>query len=661
MPRDQRHTSPTTSVVNGKKFTPIMNMPIPPRPPIPILSEKAKAHVGPLDLLLSHKPLEPLAPPVTSNDAADDEFIVVDEPSLEEIPQEQFASKSALRNALLSDQRPNSQPISTTATVSSRKLAQSSSVHSFFKPPKKTISVVIHIDDDDIPSDSGTRHAPIDISESPQRPGPPAQPLKKSRAKAAVPNGNDLISAPWPTGDMQHVRGLLSPRPPMRQSTFISTPRPRGSSHQPFSTSLTSNSAPSSSLSASPHTLYKSLHPLRPSSTFSIPLEHLNHPALSRLSPSTSPSTSRNNQDAWVDKFRPTRTAHLLGNEQNGQYIKEWLLALELSLEPTRGEASHASQIKPPQTRGTKRPRPPAIIRTVDKKTNKRRKKNDWASSEDWIARSDDEEDTYVDVHEQEGDNDEFLLPSSSTPQLPVIDPSISNTTYNFSKRLTNVLLLSGPPGVGKTAAVYACAAELGDHWDVFETNPGAGKRTGANIAAMFDGVGKNHTLGVGPGDSTEKGKKKQKNGTERKVGAGGTLESMFAKVAVKKVGAENEPIDLVGFDSEDVAEIVEDGRKSVGFMIEEDEQSYRPPGTPSSDTPSQPVRKVNQSIVLLEEVDVLFLTDTGFWNAVVNFIKCSRRPIIMTCNGMSLASLSYAKHVVNGSDAIPRRPNPHP
>ncbi|KIY49206.1 hypothetical protein FISHEDRAFT_25929, partial [Fistulina hepatica ATCC 64428] len=63
----------------------------------------------------------------------------------------------------------------------------------------------------------------------------------------------------------------------------------------------------------------------------------------------------------------------------------------------------------------------------------------------------------------------------------------------DWKNDLTNTMLLVGPFGSGKTAAVYACAEELG--WDVFEVYPGVGRRNGANVENLVGDVGRNHIV----------------------------------------------------------------------------------------------------------------------------------------------------------------------
>ncbi|KAH7879829.1 P-loop containing nucleoside triphosphate hydrolase protein, partial [Lentinula edodes] len=135
--------------------------------------------------------------------------------------------------------------------------------------------------------------------------------------------------------------------------------------------------------------------------------------------------------------------------------------------------------------------------------------------------------------------------------------------------RLTNTILLSGPNSTGKTAAVYACAAELG--WEIFEVYPGVGKRSGANLDNLVGEVGKNHL--------------------------------------VRKTQLQNENSGT--------------NPKLNGTQHEEHEAAAR------------------QSLILLEEVDVLFKEDVNFWGSIISLIKDCKRPVILTCNDASLVPVA--------------------
>ena len=54
-------------------------------------------------------------------------------------------------------------------------------------------------------------------------------------------------------------------------------------------------------------------------------------------------------------------------------------------------------------------------------------------------------------------------------------------------------MVLVGPTGVGKSAAVYACASELG--FEVFELYPGMGRRSGKDLAGAVGQLTRNHMV----------------------------------------------------------------------------------------------------------------------------------------------------------------------
>lgn len=54
------------------------------------------------------------------------------------------------------------------------------------------------------------------------------------------------------------------------------------------------------------------------------------------------------------------------------------------------------------------------------------------------------------------------IIDNNSTDSLDSLDFKDSKSDVEEESSLCNTVLITGPPGVGKTAAVYACAQELG-------------------------------------------------------------------------------------------------------------------------------------------------------------------------------------------------------
>jgi hypothetical protein len=152
---------------------------------------------------------------------------------------------------------------------------------------------------------------------------------------------------------------------------------------------------------------------------------------------------------------------------------------------------------------------------------------------------------------------------------------SASDVPERINEQLHNTILLTGPSGSGKTAAVFACAEELG--WEVFEVYPGIGRRNGTNVENLVGDVGKNHLV----------------RGKQQEVSMVSPLSDVTRSSGVDDCG--------------DASKIV---------VEEEVKGTFR------------------QSLILLEEVDLLFKDDVNFWPAVTNLIRSCRRPVICTCNG---------------------------
>lgn len=228
------------------------------------------------------------------------------------------------------------------------------------------------------------------------------------------------------------------------------------------------------------------------------------------------------NEGLWTDHWRPMKADQVLGNEQRSLLLRNWLKELQVTGEVKGGR----------------------VIKKVEK-----RKKKVRGELDDFIV--DDVEEAWFDQFRKSA------IDGSSEVDL---DESGAPSDY-----LMNAIILQGPTGSGKTAAVYACAAELG--FEVFEIYPGFGKRSGKEVGHSVGNLGRNHMVSSGG------------------MGGGATWK----------------------------------GSRLAKTLVETSKGSNFGP---------------RQSLILLEEVDLLYEEDKGFWAAVVELISTSKRPVVMTCNG---------------------------
>ncbi|GAA6041615.1 hypothetical protein JCM8097_007769 [Rhodosporidiobolus ruineniae] len=301
------------------------------------------------------------------------------------------------------------------------------------------------------------------------------------------------------------------------------------------------------------------------------------HPLLDRLSkPFLDPSSSssafsrpgdpahRPDDLVWAVKYGPQSADEVLGetSQTSARHLRDWLEELKVQ---TAAEDAKAKKRRRPVNRGLSKPK------------KKKKKGNGFIASDD-----DEEEEAYANMSGYY-DLDDYPPSDSDDEVAALLGSAASRTPSAVFPTLTNLLLLTGPHGSGKTSTVHAVARELG--YEVFEVWPGRGKRRAQDLERYVGDVGKNHVVSGSP--------------RKRPGGAGGDLFSMFKKQGAAK----------------------EDGEKWKGK--ERAEESDEVLG----------VKGPTQSLILFDEVDVLYAQELDFWQGVVALAKDSRRPIVMTCS----------------------------
>ncbi|KAI0016104.1 hypothetical protein F4780DRAFT_760878 [Xylariomycetidae sp. FL0641] len=286
---------------------------------------------------------------------------------------------------------------------------------------------------------------------------------------------------------------------------------------------------------------------------------------------------------AWTQKYAPHTADLVLQSGREAELLRGWLRKLKVQAVDTgtpEGGSKSKSSAQPQKKR--------------------RRKK-----LEDFVVSSDESEDM-----DELSEPEMEYSSSQGTRSKKTVMKSVDGASRGSKgqKRLTNAVVLSGPHGCGKTATVYAIAKEL--DFEIFEINAGA-RRAGKDILERVGDMTRNHLVQHQQEKAAEDGPAADdETARDLKSGKQGMMTSFFAPKGGRGKG------------------------------------SGKNPSLPSATEPSsskdqkKPTKSQKQSLILLEEVDVLYEEDKQFWATIITMISQSKRPFVMTCNEESIVPL---------------------
>ncbi|KAL4903293.1 hypothetical protein BDW74DRAFT_169166 [Aspergillus multicolor] len=324
------------------------------------------------------------------------------------------------------------------------------------------------------------------------------------------------------------------------------------------------------------------------SDTEETPASDAFHPAVAKLYASLSTSLSAFDRgeyeaQAWAHKYAPSSAQQVLCATKEALMLRDWLNHLVVS--------------------SVKRGNPSKDNEKAKRKEEKKRKRRKKAKKLDGFIV--DSEDEYSEMGEISGSDDELAGDVTTVSDKRTVirtgDLTFSLRSNNERGRMTNAILLSGPSGCGKTASVYAVAKEM--DFEIFEINAGS-RRSAKDILDRIGDMTQNHLVH----NLHDKENRNQATGTELQ------------------------------------AEELEDAKQNKLNGFFKSASTAKKPGRPKSKAPAKETtvqaRSQKQSLILLEEADILFEEDKQFWSGVLTLINQSKRPIVITCNDESLIPL---------------------
>ncbi|KZZ99616.1 telomere length regulation protein elg1 [Moelleriella libera RCEF 2490] len=327
------------------------------------------------------------------------------------------------------------------------------------------------------------------------------------------------------------------------------------------------------------------------------PAPAIAHPAVTRhyvslASQLSSYDKSTCESKSWNQKYTPNSSSQVLQRGKDALHIKRWLEAMRVqSVEKGKSESTgDKSKSK------------------LDAAPSKKRKKT---RPDDFIVDTDDDSSGLEETSENESEGPELWQSRKSVVRSRGI-------RTREPGRLRNTIVISGPHGCGKTAAVYAVAEELG--YEVFEINSG-GRRSGKDILEKVGDMTQNHLV--------------QQHQVKQSSGDAGTTDPILRESTSSKQGTMTS-----FFKTKTRAE-----SKKKWKQNKRDSQ-------PSDAADSQTHK---QSLILIEEADVLYEEDKQFWATLMVMMSQSKRPFVVTCNDENLVPLqSLNVHGIFRFSAVP-------
>ncbi|TKS91856.1 ATPase family AAA domain-containing protein 5 [Collichthys lucidus] len=301
----------------------------------------------------------------------------------------------------------------------------------------------------------------------------------------------------------------------------------------------------------------------------------------------------------WTDKYQPQHTSDIIGNTSAVRRLHSWLK--EWKLRADREE----------------------------RKKQKDKKQEESSNDSDW------------DCGEEASNDGEDML--------------------------CNTVLITGPTGVGKTAAVYACAQELG--FKVFEVNASS-QRSGRLILSQLKEATQSHQVdsqGVNAhkptyfnsyGTSSSAGTLRP-GSSPRKVNSPRRVVSSPRKPPQSPRGAKRgglAPTSLANFfkmgrpTSKEAPNTMKNEQtaaskkvlKAKECTVKQKDCVIKSPTatTPKEKNNEEQSKKTATSLILFEEVDVIFDDDSGFLSAIKTFMTTTKRPVILTTSDPAFSNM---------------------